>query len=105
MHLVGGLTGYFHQPEDDFIAVLGSFQRQHTHATVIETQQGEFLAEGARVLCALKCDERLVEAMRLPVRFRLAPVPRMAGQPVNELMAAEVLRSLIVVGHASTEAR
>src|SRR5215216_3386761 len=62
---------------DHFIAIFGLLERQHTHTTVIDVQDRKHLSQSPRMLCAVKCDQRLVETLRVPVSLRTAPITAM----------------------------
>src|SRR5260370_30918920 len=54
---------------------------------------------------ALKSDERLIQALRLPISLLFAPVAPMRGEAIHEFMMTQVLRRLIAVTCTWTEAR
>src|ERR1700731_1045924 len=44
---------------------------------------------------SLKGDERIIQALALPVSFGMAPVPGVTGDAVNELVMSDILRTLV----------
>src|SRR3979411_76493 len=49
---------------------------------------------------SLKGDERIIQALALPVGFGMAPVRGVTGDAVNELMVSDILRTLVLVSAA-----
>src|SRR6516162_5681335 len=52
------------------------------------------------MFCAGKCDQWLIEALRLPIGFLRTPVAGVAGQTEDEVVVPPVLRGLVAVGAA-----
>ncbi len=47
------------------------------------------------MLRGFESDERIVKALRLPIRLRLAPVGGMTGDSVNEFVMSDILCALV----------
>ena len=90
----------FHEPHNDFVALLGFLEGQHPHAAVADFQQGLLFPQRALMFCTFKCNQRLIEAICLPVGLRQTPVSCMARQPIDKFVVAPVLRQLVTVGFA-----
>src|SRR5208282_6637736 len=65
-------------------------------------QQREVASERARMFRSLKCGQRVVQALRLPVGLRFAPARRVSCDPVDELVMTKILRPLVCISAASS---
>src|SRR5271165_3107463 len=92
----------FDQAHDGLIAQFRFLQCQHSNPWVANLQQREVASERARMFRSLKCNQWIVEALRLPVGLRFAPASRMSCDPVDELVMTNILRPLICISAASS---
>src|ERR1700733_8881567 len=92
-----GLSGAadFDEAEENVLTFFGFFHGENADAGVICFQQRKTLAERAGMLGALESDERLIEAIGLPIGFAFAPVAIVPGNAENKFVMAEILTALI----------
>src|SRR5438132_1344939 len=100
MNIGRGFPIELHQPDDDVIAFFSFLERQHSHAAVTELEQREFFAQRTCVFGAIKCYQRLVEAIGLPVALGLPPITSMTRQAIDEFVMTQVLGELVAVSTA-----
>src|SRR6185312_3819561 len=78
----------FYRAQNQFIALLGPFQRHYSNSRAADLQERKFAAEMASVLRSLEGDQRIVQSLSLPISFRRAPAISMRGKAKDELMVS-----------------
>ena len=59
--------------------------------------QRELFAERPGMLARLECDQRVIEAIGLPIGLSSSPIVCVAGEAEENVMMTDVLRALIVI--------
>ena len=93
----GGLAGQLSESNDDLVPVLCLLHRLDLDLLGVGRNQREGPAQLAWVRWNGECQQRLVQSLRLPRHIALSPVTRVGSQGVENVMAAEVLRRLVLV--------
>ena len=93
--MINRLARQLLQSDDQVGAILRFFQRVDIHLRTGQRNEREFPAERTGVLGALKSDQRLVQAARLPFAA-VAPVAIVPVKRVGDIVASPILAVLIL---------
>ena len=97
VHVRRGLAVEFHHAQHHFVALLGLLQSHHADARIVDLEQRELLAQRAGVLGRFEGDQRIVQALALPIGLRRAPVARVAGDAEEDFVMSPILVELVGV--------
>src|SRR5216684_8515664 len=87
----------FYQAHNDLVALFSFLQRQNSNSRVADLQQRKLPAQRARVFLSFEGDQRIIQALRLPVGLALPPAGGVPSDSIDEFVMSDILRSLISV--------
>src|ERR1039458_6095476 len=88
------------QANDNHVSILRLLQGQNSNPRIADRQERKLPSECALMLCGFERDQRIVQALRLPVCLTLPPVFEMSGDAIDEFMMTKILSALVRITSA-----